>query len=144
GGCSLCRMRSPRRRRIKMANKGKADQSPLNTPAAVECCPQLEPCQVCDVLNFTYRLPFRPLVAAGDQRQVVPVEVTLHYRLTRCSGPLSLGDLLYTTTLLPGEQVRLFRAIAIPGSASTARRTSRITTRRLPRSHTMRRAWLMA
>ena len=32
----------------------------------------------------------------------------LHFRLTRCSGPLSLGDILYSTTLLPGEQVRLF------------------------------------
>ncbi len=83
-------------------------ENPALSPATVACCPQLEPCEVCDVLNFDYRLPFRPLVAAGDQRQVVPVEVTLHYRLTRCSGPLSLGDLLYTTTLLPGEQVRLF------------------------------------
>lgn len=72
--------------------------------AAVECCPSLEPCAVCDVLNFTYQLPFRPVV----NRQIVPVEVTLHFRLTRCSGPLSLGDLLYTTTLLPGEQVKLF------------------------------------
>jgi hypothetical protein len=77
------------------------------TPAAVACCPQLEPCEVCDVLNFTYRLPFRPLVVLGDQRQTVPVEVTLHYQLTRCAGPLSLGDLMYTTTLLPGEEVRL-------------------------------------
>jgi hypothetical protein len=74
--------------------------------AAVECCPKLEPCAVCDVLNFTYQLPFRPTV--GDRKQTVPVEVTLHFRLTRCAGPLSLGDLLYTTTLLPGEQVRLF------------------------------------
>ena len=82
-------------------------QSTAATLAATDCCPQLEPCEVCDVLNFTYRLPFRPVVAAGDQRQVVPVEVTLHYRLTRCSGPLSQGDLLYTTTLLPGEKVRL-------------------------------------
>jgi hypothetical protein len=85
-----------------------ANQSPAKTPAAVECCPQLEPCDVCDILNFTYRLPFHPVVTAGDQRQVVPVEVTLHYRLTRCSGPLSLGDLMYTTTLLPGEKVRLY------------------------------------
>ena len=69
-----------------MANKGTADQSRVTTPAAVECCPQLEPCQVCDILNFTYQLPFHPVVAAGEQRQVVPVEVTLHYRLTRCSG----------------------------------------------------------
>lgn len=81
--------------------------TPMLTAATVPCCPQLEPCEVCDVLNFDYRLPFRPLVTAGDQRQVVPVEVTLHFRLTRCSGPLSLGDLLYTTTLLPGEKVRL-------------------------------------
>jgi hypothetical protein len=60
------------------------------------------------VLNFTYRLPFQPVVAAGAQRQVVPVEVTLHFRLTRCSGPLSLGDLMYSTTLLPGEKVQLY------------------------------------
>ena len=67
-----------------------------------------EPCEVCDVLNSPYRLPFRPLVVAGDQQQVVPVEVTLHFRLTRCSGPLSLGDLMYSTTLLPGEKVQLY------------------------------------
>ena len=91
-----------------MAKNETTDQSPAKTPAAVECCPQLEPCQVCDTLNFTYRLPFRPVIAAGDQRQVVPVEVTLHYRLTRCSGPLSVGDLMYTTTLLPGEKVQLY------------------------------------
>jgi hypothetical protein len=60
------------------------------------------------VLEFPYRLPFRPVVQVGDQRQVVPVEVTLRFRLERCSGPLSLGDLVYSTTLLPGEQVRLF------------------------------------
>lgn len=89
-----------------MSSKKLADHDSANTPAAVGCCPQLEPCEVCDVLNFTYRLPFNP--AVGDQRQVVPVEVTLHYRLTRCSGPLSLGDLMYTTTLLPGEKVQLY------------------------------------
>jgi hypothetical protein len=90
-----------------MAKKDALAAEGANTPAAVECCPQLEPCEVCDVLNFTYRLPFRPVVVIGDQRQVVPVEVTFHYRLTRCSGPLALGDLIYTTTLLPGEKVRL-------------------------------------
>ncbi len=90
-----------------MARQTTAEKDTLATPATLGCCPQLEPCEVCDVLNFTYRLPFRPVVAAGDQRQVVPVEVTLHYRLTRCQGPLSLGDLAYSTTLLPGEKVRL-------------------------------------
>lgn len=90
-----------------MSDVKPADQPPI-TPGTIECCPQLEPCEVCDVLNFTYRLPFLPLVAVGDQRLTVPVEVTLHFRLTRCSGPLSLGDLLYSTTLLPGEKVQLY------------------------------------
>ena len=80
----------------------------MESLGAVECCPSLEPCAVCDVLEFPYRLPFRPVVEVGDRRQVVPVEVTLRFRLERCSGPLALGDLLYSTTLLPGEQVRLF------------------------------------
>jgi hypothetical protein len=72
----------------------------------LECCPTLEPCEVCDVIDFRFRLPFRPV--AGANRPPIPVQVTLHFRLTRCSGPLSLGDILYSTTLLPGEQVRLF------------------------------------
>ena len=85
----------------------KAIDQTLVTPATVSCCPQLEPCEVCDVLNFPYRLPFRTLVRVGDQQQIVPVEVTLRFRLTRCSGPLSLGDPIYSTTLLPGEKVQL-------------------------------------
>jgi hypothetical protein len=72
------------------------------------CCPPLEPCDVCDSIDVRYRLPFRPVVDAAGQRRVVPVEVTLIFRLTRCAGPLSLGDILYSTTLLPGEKVRLF------------------------------------
>ena len=74
----------------------------------VECCPPLEPCDVCDVLDFRFRLPFRPLVGGANQRRPIAVEVMFHFRLTRCSGPLSLGDILYSTTLLPGEQVRLY------------------------------------
>jgi hypothetical protein len=79
-----------------------------DTGVALDCCPALELCDVCDSIDFRFRLPFRPVVSAGDQRRVVPVEVTLHFRLTRCAGPLSLGDILYSTTLLPGEKVRLF------------------------------------
>jgi hypothetical protein len=75
--------------------------------AALECCPTLEPCDVCDVLDFRFRLPFRP-VRPGTTRVPIPVEVILHFRLTRCAGPLALGDILYSTTLLPGEAVRLF------------------------------------
>ena len=74
--------------------------------ADLDCCPKLIQHPICDTLNFRYRLPFRPQVEANGQR--VPVEVVLHFRLERCSGPLVQGDPIYSTTLLPGEEVRLF------------------------------------
>jgi hypothetical protein len=78
----------------------------------VPCCPPLAPDDVCDELDFFYRLTYPAMVGkptpAGTPAQNVPVEVKLHFQLRRCRGPLALGDLLYTTTLLPGEKVRLF------------------------------------
>lgn len=68
--------------------------------ADLECCPRLERGPICDRLDFRYRLPWR----VGDGR----VDVILHFRLERCSGPMALGDLAYSTTLFPGERVRLF------------------------------------
>jgi hypothetical protein len=75
--------------------------------AAIDCCPELEPCDVCDYLDFTFRLPF---VTGNDPAgRVNPrTVIILRFRLTRCSGPLSLGDIAYSITLLPGESVRLF------------------------------------
>lgn len=70
----------------------------------IPCCPSLEPDRVCDVLDFHYRQIHNTIVG----RQNVQVEVIIHARLERCPGPLVLGDLLYSTTLLPGEKVRLF------------------------------------
>lgn len=75
------------------------------------CCPKLDPDDVCDELDFYYRLTY-PTTAGSQPGTValptIPVEVKLHFHLKRCRGPLALGDLLYTTTLLPGEKVRLF------------------------------------
>jgi hypothetical protein len=71
-------------------------------PAA--CCPELGPNDICDILDFHYRVNYPTRV--GDL--TIPVEVKFHFRLTRCRGPLAMGDLAYTTTLLPGEKVRLF------------------------------------
>src|SRR5262245_45637210 len=68
------------------------------------CCPELAPNDLCDILDFHYRLMYPTRVNDAS----VPVEVKLHFRLVRCRGPLAMGDLLYTTTLLPGEKVRLF------------------------------------
>jgi hypothetical protein len=72
----------------------------------VPCCPELVDCGHCDVLDMRRRLLF-PTSRRGRGEQPVDVEVILHTRFTRCSGPLTLGPPIYSTTLLPGEKVRL-------------------------------------
>jgi hypothetical protein len=72
----------------------------------VPCCPELDLEATCDVLDLRRRLIF-PTRQERDQGRPVLVEVTIHTRFTRCSGPLALGDIVYSTTLLPGETVRL-------------------------------------
>jgi len=66
------------------------------------CCPEVskEPC--CESLRVSYRLTNRQFD--------VPVEITIVAELERCPGPMALGDVVYSTTLLPGEKVRLFTA----------------------------------
>ena len=72
----------------------------------IPCCPNLDTDPVCDVLDIRRRLVFTTRVRS-EAGQPVRVEVVFHTRFTRCSGPLALGELAYTTTLLPGEKVRL-------------------------------------
>src|SRR5258708_12637427 len=83
----------------------KTDDAVVQDPG---CCPALakEPC--CDILDFRYRLPHRVSVSEAGQKAAVTVEVILHLRLTRCPGPLSLGDPVHTITLFPGEKVKMF------------------------------------
>jgi hypothetical protein len=72
------------------------------------CCPELPDGKKCDYLDFVYRLTHLAAVTENNRTQRIPVEVSLHVRLERCTGPLELGNLVYSTTLLPGEKVRLF------------------------------------
>jgi len=72
------------------------------------CCPELPDGKKCDYLDFVYRLTHTATVGSDNRLQRIPVEVSLHLRLERCTGPLELGNLVYSTTLLPGERVRLF------------------------------------
>ena len=72
----------------------------------IPCCPDLDTAPICDVIDFRRRLVF-PTSIRGQNEQVVKVEVIFHTRFTRCTGPLALGDIVYSTTLLPGEKVRL-------------------------------------
>lgn len=88
-----------------------ADQ-PGTHVAELECCPELVDHECCDRLDFKYTLKHR--VRVPGTRFPVTVLVTLHFRFERCPGPFTLGDLVYTTTLLPREKVRL---------ATTDRRT---------------------
>lgn len=91
-----------------MNDKPKTSDDPGGQVSTMPCCPPLTVMDVCDKLDFFFRLTHNVTVKAGDRQANVPVEVKLHFRLTRCRGPLAIGDLLYTTTLLPGEKVKLF------------------------------------
>ena len=72
------------------------------------CCPELDPDKGSDYLDFHYRLKYPKTVKIDNETRVVTVEVLIAARLERTQDKLSLGDLLYSTTLLPGEKVRLF------------------------------------
>jgi hypothetical protein len=74
----------------------------------VPCCPPLGNDCPCDRLDFQYRQLHHTVVTTNNQRQPVTVEVTIHARFERCPGNFALGDLVYSTTLFPGEKVRLF------------------------------------
>lgn len=72
------------------------------------CCPELIDGKKCDYLDFVYRLNNFTDVTLERQSQRVAVEVAIHVRIERCTGPLQMGNVVYSTTLLPGEKVRLF------------------------------------
>jgi hypothetical protein len=78
-----------------------ADEKLINF-SELPCCPEItkEPC--CDRIQFTYKLEY----GLSD----LPVEIVITAELERCPGPLALGDVVYSTTLLPGERVRLYTA----------------------------------
>ncbi|MBD9358198.1 hypothetical protein [Methylomonas albis] len=74
--------------------------------SAIPCCPDLIKDDHCDVINFSRVLTY-PTVLAANNRRSVNVEVILHFKYSRCTLGLTLGDPVYSTTLLPGEKVRL-------------------------------------
>jgi hypothetical protein len=73
---------------------------------AAPCCPDLQRDGTCDRFDFVRVLQMPLLVPQLDRRVIV--RLYLHFRIERCPGPLLLGDPAYSTTLLPGEKVRLF------------------------------------
>jgi hypothetical protein len=74
--------------------------------SAIPCCPALIKDDHCDIINFSRVLTY-PTTALAANRRRVNVEVILHFKFSRCTLGLTLGDPAYCTTLLPGEKVRL-------------------------------------
>ena len=74
--------------------------------SAIPCCPDLIKDDHCDVIDFSRVLTY-PTVLDVNNRRRVNVEVLLHFKFSRCTLGLTLGDPAYSTTLLPGEKVRL-------------------------------------
>ncbi len=64
------------------------------------CCPEITKDPCCEKIEISYRLRY-------DLGRA-PIEIIISAELERCPGPLALGDVVYSTTLLPGEKVRLF------------------------------------
>src|SRR6476659_6904186 len=73
----------------------------------IPCCPQLEDNKNCDVIQYKRILLYPVVVRQNDQQTTFNAEVIFHFRFTRCTKGLTLGDPAYSTTLLPGEKVRL-------------------------------------
>jgi hypothetical protein len=74
--------------------------------SAIPCCPPLIKDDHCDTIHFSRVLTY-PVTTAVANRRRVNVEVILHFKFSRCTLGLTLGDPVYSTTLLPGEKVRL-------------------------------------
>ena len=77
------------------------------TPGTViPCCPDLIKDDHCDVINFSRVLNYPTTILTANRRRVM-VEVILRMKFSRCTLGLTLGDPVYSTTLLPGEKVKL-------------------------------------
>lgn len=71
----------------------------------IPCCPELIEDNHCDIINFSRVLTYPTNIDSRNGK--VNVEVILHFKFSRCTLGLTLGDPVYSTTLLPGEKVRL-------------------------------------
>ncbi len=74
--------------------------------ATIPCCPELIKDDHCDIVTFSRVLTYPTILATANKRNVI-VEVILHFKFSRCTLGLTLGDPAYSTTLLPGEKVKL-------------------------------------
>lgn len=79
---------------------------PPTQDVKIPCCPDFIADDHCDIVNFS-RVLTHPTNTGFANRRNVLVEVILRFKFSRCTLGLVLGDPVYSTTLLPGERVRL-------------------------------------
>ena len=84
-----------------MAKVKTSEEIKYHSVADAACCPEVQDSNLCESMNFRYALPFQT-------EDKVKVEVVLHFEFQRCTGSVVMGEPIYSTTLMPGEQVRLF------------------------------------
>ena len=84
-----------------MAKVKTSEEIKYHSVADAACCPEVQDNNICESMNFRYALPFQT-------EDKVKVEVVLHFEFQRCTGSVVMGEPIYSTTLMPGEQVRLF------------------------------------
>jgi hypothetical protein len=82
-----------------------ANDAGMGTP--IPCCPTLIKDDHCDVFNFKRILTYPVTVNYRNQQVPMEVELVMQFQFKRCTLGLTLGDPVYSTTLLPGEKVRL-------------------------------------
>jgi hypothetical protein len=94
---------------MSATNIKKTDQSATYSAnsANIPCCPDLLNDDHCDVFNFKRILNYPVSVNLQGRQVQYDTEVILHFSFKRCTLGLTLGDPIYSTTLLPGEKVRL-------------------------------------
>ena len=73
----------------------------------IPCCPELLKDDHCDVFNFKRILNYPVTIMVQNRPVQYDTEVILHFQFKRCTLGLTLGDPIYSTTLLPKEKVRL-------------------------------------
>lgn len=78
-----------------------------NPDSVIPCCPDLVKDDHCDVFNYKRILDYPVTVTSDNRTLQMEAEVILHFRFKRCTLGLTLGEPVYTTTLLPGEKVKL-------------------------------------
>jgi hypothetical protein len=73
--------------------------------AVIPCCPEFIKDDHCDQISFSRLLNYP--ASSRDNRANINVEVILRFKLSRCTLGLTVGDPAFSTTLLPGEKVRI-------------------------------------